>query len=364
MTEQATTDDYEIRWFRPADRPAFLSLYSSVFDGERSEEWFAWKFEENPYVDHVPVLVATNGDELVGARAFFALPVDVGGERDVALQPCDTMVHADHRRRGLFTRMTERAIERYRGEYPFFFNFPNHLTLQGNLDLGWRIVGERTSHYRLEDPGRVAESRTNRTLVRFGAGLAAPLLRRYNRFRDRRAPSADVPVRVDSRPPVEELAALYRRAVPEGIHAVRDEQFYRWRLDTPHWEYTTYVAEGDGGPAGAVVAGTSTDEGPERTKLIDVVPLGAAPDPALVALLERVLSERADTAMFVAPGGAFPDALLAAFGFHADRSSIFAPVANPTTLVARSLTGEWDRHGLSLDDPDDWLLTFAEEDSS
>jgi GNAT superfamily N-acetyltransferase len=364
MAEGTSSTGYEIRRFRPADRSAFLSLYSSVFDRERSEEWFAWKFEENPYVDHVPILLATEGDELVGARAFFALPVDVGGEPDVALQPCDTMVHADHRRQGLFTRMTERAIEDYRGEYPFFFNFPNHLTLQGNLDLGWRVVAERTTHYRIEDPATVAEWRTNRTLVRLGVGLVSPFVRWYNRLRDRRAPAADVPVRVESRLPAEELAALYRRAVPEAIHAVRDERFYRWRFDNPRWEYTTYVAEDDGDPQAAVVAGTSNDEGPVETKLTDVVPLRAAPDPALVALFERVLSERDDTDLFVAPGEAFPDDLLAAFSFHDDRSSPFAPVANPTTHVARSLTGAWSLRELSLDDPGDWLLTFAEEDSS
>lgn len=356
--------DYEVRAYRPADRAAFLSLYSEVFGEEKSREWFAWKFEENPYIDHVPIIVATADGELVGARSFFALPVDGGGGSDVALQPCDTMVHADHRRQGLFTRMTERAIERYRDAYPFFFNFPNRLTLQGNLDLGWRVVSERATYYRIEDPASVAEARTNRTVVRFAADLAAPFVRGYYRLRDRSSPSAaDVPVEVHDRPPVADLAALYRRAVPESIHAVRDTRFYEWRFGNPDWEYTAYVAGGDD-PSAALVVGTPTDDGPERTRLTDVVPLAAAPEPALAASLSRVLAEHADADLFVAPGQGVPTALLRSFGFHADRSPVLSLLANPTTHVVRSLTGEWDHEGLELVDPDDWLLTFVEEDSS
>ena len=355
--------EYDVRQYRPGDRAAFLSLYREVFGEAKSEEWFAWKFEENPYVDHVPVLVATDGGDLVGARSFFALPVDGDGP-EVALQPCDTMVHPEHRRRGLFTRMTERAIERYRGAHPFFFNFPNRLTLQGNLDLGWRVVSERASYYRIEDPGSVAAARTNRTLVRLAADLAAPLLRVYYRLRARSAPAAaDVPVEVHDRPPAGELAALYRRSVPESIHAVRDERFYGWRFGNPDWEYTAYVAGGDD-PSAAVVVGTATDGPPARTRLTDVVPLEAAPEPALAALLERVLAAHADTDLFVAPGQGVPAPLLRSFGFHADRSPALSLLANPTTHVVRSLTGEWDHGGRRLVDPDEWLLTFAEEDSS
>jgi len=362
-TSEASEDgDYEVRPYAPDDREPFRSLYGRVFGEERSEAWFAWKYEDNPYVDHVPAVVATDDDELVGARGLFALPMAAGvdDERRVALQPCDTMVHPDHRRQGLFRRMTRRAIERYRGEHPFFFNFPNRLTLRGNLELGWQVVSERSTHYRIEDPAAIAG---DGPLLQLAGRVGAPLLRGYYRLRERAsAPSPEVPVRAERRLPAAELAELYRRAPPERIHAARDEEFYRWRLGNPDWEYTVYLA-GEGDPEAAVVAGTSTRPGATTTRLADVVPLEAAPERALVALVERVLADHDGTALFAAPDGGFPEAVLRQFGFRADTSLALSRLATPTRHVVRSLTGEWTRNGLDLTGPDDWLVTFLEEDT-
>lgn len=357
--------DYEFRPYRAGDREEYLDLYAAVLDGTAESEWFAWKYEDNPYVDHVPVVVATDGEEIVGARSFFALRMAVAGDRSVALQPCDTMVHPDHRRRGLFSRMTERAIERYSGDYPFFFNFPNRLTLQGNLDLGWRLVSTRTSYYRVEDPARYAREQTDRAVLRLAGRIAAPLVAARHRLLDARySAPAGVSVRKERDPPVEELSTLYRKSAPDEMHAVRDEEFYGWRFRNPDWKYATYVAEGRSGPAAAVVAGTSRGPGPVITRLTDVMPLRNLPAVAAGALLDRIIGDHPGTDLFVAPSEVVPDSVLREFGFLPDSSPVLAPLASQTTHVVRSLTGDWERDGVALTDPDEWLLTFAEEDTS
>ncbi|WP_440772681.1 GNAT family N-acetyltransferase [Natronorubrum sp. DTA28] len=152
-TSPATQPSYTIRSFEPSDRDALLSLYETVFEKERGADWFRWKYAENPYVDHVPIVVADADGELVGCRAFFALELRVGDDRPIAYQPCDTMVHPEHRDRGLFSRMNEYALERYADGPPTLcFNFPNESAKPGNLKHGWKEIGTVPTYYRPQDP--------------------------------------------------------------------------------------------------------------------------------------------------------------------------------------------------------------------
>ena len=356
--------EYEIRRFEPGDADGFLSLYATVMGERKGRDWFAWKYADNPYVDHVPIVVGTLDGEIVAARPFFALPMRVGGEREVALQPADTMVHPDHRRRGLFTRMTERAIERYAGDHPLFFNFPNDRSRPGYLKLGWETVSERPTYYRIQRPEAVGNALSDRPAVRLAGTVGAPVVRGHHRLRDRTAPDpSGIAVRPESEPAAT-LAAVAATASPDRLHAVRDERFYRWRLGNPDWEYTAYVADGETGPEAAVVVGRGTDRSLTTVKLTDAVPLGTAADGALAAALRRIVADHADADLFVAPPQGIPVSVLRSFGFHADTSPPLSLLTSRTTHVVRTLTGDWTHHGRDVTDPDSWLLTFAEADTS
>ncbi len=357
--------DYDIRQYRPNDRAGFLSLYRTVMGGERGDDWFDWKYEENPYTDHVSMIVGVSEGEIVGARPLFALPLAVDGACEIALQPGDTMVHPEHRRQGLFTRMTERAIERYAEDHPFFFNFPNDQSLPGYLKLGWEVVSRRSSYYRIENLEKIAESRNSGDAIRLISKIATPVARGYYGFRDRTiSPAADRTVRAESDTPAEELSALYRTAVPDAVHALRDDQFYRWRLENPDWEYTTYIADRETGPVAAIVAGTSVGQNPTTTKLSDVVPLVSAPEPALESLIGRILTDHPETDLFVAPSQGIPEAVLRKFGFRSDTAFPLSFLTSRTTHVVRRLAGDRERDERAVSDPERWLMTFLEEDTS
>ena len=62
--------EYDIRHYRPDDRDGFLSLYRTVMDREKQEDWFSWKYQGNPYTDNVPMIVGVADGEIVGARPF------------------------------------------------------------------------------------------------------------------------------------------------------------------------------------------------------------------------------------------------------------------------------------------------------
>lgn len=349
---------YKIRPYVRGDQEEFLSLYQAVFGSDRSEHWFRWKYEENPHVDHVPILVATDGEQIVGARSFFALEIACCGVPQVVLQPCDAMVHPDHRRQGLFTRMTEQAIDRYSDDCSFFFNFPNEQSLPGNLKLGWQVVSHRASYLRIENPTQWLSSRMPIRPLQWASKPMTPLAKRYYRFKKRKIPASDLTVKKEQSIPVDALATLYNKNVPDEIHAARTEQSYEWRLKNPDYEYTAYIATGADGPIAAAITGRSARSNATTLRLLDVVPLGAAPESAQIALLRRIITDCEEVDMFSAPAQGFNDKILRAFGFFRDDELPLSLLTTQTTHVVRTLTGEWTQAGRDITDTENWLLTF------
>lgn len=364
-TVDDAADEYTIRRFDTAEVDAFLDLYRNVFDNDPDREWFAWKYGENPYSDGPSIVVAEQDGTLVGARPLFALPMQVSREERLALQPADAMVHPDHRRRGLFTRMTEHAIDRYRGDASFFFNFPNPNSLPGNRKLGWEVVQDVPTSYRIQDPGALmgSEGDERNTLTPVLSAGA----RVYLHARERFAPDpAEITVHRHETIPSERLAALYREHPPEGIHAIRDAAFFEWRFKAAPTDYVTYIAERDDGPRAAVIVDDGAHGGAPITQIVDALPLmGEDRKEAVVALLRDVLRERADRAAMLAPAGPLPDEALAALGFHR-RSGILARFTAPTVHVARTLEADDPTQvvaGVDLLNPDNWRISFAEIDN-
>lgn len=357
--------DYTIRWWQSGDVDGFLDLYRQVLDADWGREWFDWKYVDNPYADHVPIVVAEHGGALVGARAFFALEMAVDGRRLPTLQPCDTMVAADHRRNGLFTRMTERAIERYRDEEPaFFFNFPNDQSLPGYRKLDWRKVEQLGVHYRIENPGRLAADRTDHAGLTLAGRVLRPIASADTTVRAAaRSLPDDVAVQRTPEIPVERLASIYRESPPGGIHAARDETFYGWRFDNPNRRYTTYVAERNGDRA-AMVVGLPVGSGVDLVEVTDVLPPSPTADRELQeTLLNRIVDDHASADVFAAPSRAFAAETLAQFGFHSGESFPLSLLNTSRTQVARGLDG-WELDGVDITDAGNWTHTFAELDSS
>ena len=124
-----TDETYRIRFLRTAERESFLELYRPIL-GPATPEWFDWKYLENPAVSHLPILVAESEStgELAAARPQVPFRMLVDGEEVNGLRFGDTIVHEDHRRRGLFTKTTTEAMDYYRrNSYALAFNFPNDL---------------------------------------------------------------------------------------------------------------------------------------------------------------------------------------------------------------------------------------------
>lgn len=360
--------EYEVRRFREGDRDAVLELHEDVSRNERGRAWFAWKFQENPSVYHVPIFVAerVGGDadgEVVAARPFFALELSVGGRRHVGLQPCDPLVHPDHRGQGLRTRLDEAAAETYRdGEFRFVFDFPAAACVDGYRALGWESVAEHRPYHRVQDPDALERSSTRWPSI--AEGLLDRLRvtsARLSRHRLRLYPARGVTVETHDAVPARELASIEYHRHHHVVRAHRDVRFYEWRFADPRRSYTTHVAHRRGEPIAAVVVSTPADDEHGPARLVEVTPYPRTDVPeGLAALLRRVLNEHGHAPVITAPA-ALPSELAGRAGFSREAGAT-TESGDTTGHLVRELGHGIHVDGVDLADADNWAVTLADRD--
>ncbi|MGM0605683.1 MAG: GNAT family N-acetyltransferase, partial [Halobacteriota archaeon] len=348
-----------------------LELDERVWSRHQSPEWFRWKYVANPFVDHVPIVVAEYDGTIVGIRPFMAFELRSDDVVRTAFQPADTAVHPDHRRNGIFQRMTRLALDRYAdGEPALFFNFPNQYARGGYESLGWRMVSPAVTHFL---PRSTAGYANGSLVWRGGSLLIDPILNRRQRYKTARVsvPEA-VSIRRLEGVPYDRLAELYRRNVPSAFHAHRSEQFLRWRLSSPSWHRRTYLAGYDGSTVGLVTRTRRLDNDTVLTQLVDVFPFegGARWTSATKTALRAAIEDHPETDLFSTVGETIPERIRAQFGFLSnERLPLSSFTRYETALVTRPNTDPdrdtaWQIGGISIDSPDHWRQTFIEWDTS
>jgi GNAT superfamily N-acetyltransferase len=358
-------DGYIIQQYSDQHKDGFLSLYRTVFR-DTSHEWFQWKYENNPYVDSVPIYVATKEGEVVGASPFFALKLAIDGREFLTLQPADAMVHPDHRKNGLLSRMTEHAIDFYADRSPaMFFNFPNWKSKGAYLKHDWKVVDELSTYYRIQNPARVVGMVPDSTPRSFVESVGKAIARTYHNVRNQPNVATDNNIRINQHQsiPVSEFVALSGGGSTDKLQLVRDEAFYKWRYNSPNWSYTSYLAKQDGVPIAGMITGTSVENGTIVTKLTDIVPSSESQrdSETMSLLLSQVVRDFDDSDVLAARRGSLSDSLLQQYGFWSDDQYPLSLTSTRTTHVARSLS---DDLGINLHDSSKWESSFALRDTN
>lgn len=143
--------DLEIRRARQEDAHDILNLIrQSLGEGKipRSEEYWRWKHEDNPFGPSSSLLAYDNR-RLVGLRVFMRWNWQANGRVWPAVRAVDTATHPAWRGRGIFTRLTLALAEEMSKEgVTFIFNTPNGQSLPGYLKMGWKPMGRLSAWVR------------------------------------------------------------------------------------------------------------------------------------------------------------------------------------------------------------------------
>lgn len=363
--QQTVGNSYTFRKFEAGDKPDFLSLYRTVF-GESAKIRFDWKYGENPYVDEPPIYIAEDETgELIGARGHFGLPLRMGDTSGTGLVPCDTMVHPDHRREGVFTAMTKLAIQEYaRSDHWCFFNFPNHLSRPADEKLGWQPVGNVPIWVRINDATTVAESAGSETIRSF-AEVADPVIRLAHSVTAESARRFGSVTR-HTEPPLDFLTALTTDEAVEQIQLDRSREYFDWRFATQSGrQYSFYTTRTAADAGAALITATETSGDCTITTIMDLItgPVDSRTDHGMIFdLLSAVTDDMTGSDMIQVFGGGIPKVPLLRTGFL---SSAYPPLS--TIHTAQELyvydLGDGPVSTTELLEIDNWGLSFAVVDS-
>lgn len=352
---------YDIRQYQPSDRAAVLDLYETTNSGD-GMDWFSWKYEDNPYVNHVSMVVATTADRVVAALPAVAFRLRIGDQEEVALQPTDAMIRPEHRQRDLLKRMTYQLQRVYADREPVLFFDVLGRSDRPNPASGWKQVEQLQTAYRIRDPLEMVDDDARRA-VRITARAFGSFQRLSNRLRDH---SPDWTVTRSNHVPTRTLTGLARDHRPSGIHAVRDPRYLAWRFENPAWSYTTYLT-GEDEPQAAVVAGERRVSGQQVVALTDVYPPATEQRAtALEQLVRAVVADSSDADTILVDETVLPRRVRRRVGFHCDNHWPLSWFASPSTLVTAPATGpdpasaDWQVAGQDITDPENWHLSFAE----
>ncbi|WP_232686622.1 GNAT family N-acetyltransferase [Halobacterium zhouii] len=362
------TGAYRIRWYENRDRAAFLDLYRLAFS-DCSDSWFAWKYEQNPYADDVPVVVAERDGEIAAVRPYVPLPLRLGDRTATVHQLVDLVVHPDHRRNGLMADLSRWLKTTCWDDAAATITYATEAARRGVLKMDterWTDhgLGEFVKYERINDIEAFVG--TDQSLpVRVGATAATPAYRMRNRLRDRfAAGDSTVTVTRHEAVPVNLLSELYEATQPATAHVERGATFYGWRFAEPGREFVTYVAERDAKPVAAVVVSTDHDPGtPSTANLVEVLPLdgGSESADAFSALLSRITADYSWIDHLCAAGGTIPPSVFAAHGFERADTFPISRFVDPIYRLVCPLGAVADDPGATarLTGEHDWMTSLC-----
>jgi GNAT superfamily N-acetyltransferase len=117
-------------------------------DDTRFEELFRWKHLDNAFGPSL-MWVACDGNRIVGLRVFMRWVFERHGAAIRAVRAVDTATHPDFQGRGIFTRLTLKALDDARDDgVDFVYNTPNDQSRPGYLKMGWRVAGHAPAAFR------------------------------------------------------------------------------------------------------------------------------------------------------------------------------------------------------------------------
>lgn len=248
----------EFRPYRDGDEVAVTELFSTVFGRPMSIDFWRWRFLDHPSRDPM-IMLAFDGDTLVGNYAASQAPLSLHGEVHPACLSMTTMTHPDWRGQKLFERTAEALYETLpsRGKCAIY-GFPNivsHTLFRSKV--GW------DDYYDVP------------TLTLDMASLRHPA---------QPDPAVQMVERIDAR--FGRFFAKIAGDLPIAPH--RDSDILAWRIDrNPENTYTRFVLEeGDEISGYALTKAYGAD-------MLDLVELRAASGAAARALINTVAAHAA-----------------------------------------------------------------------
>ena len=244
------------------------NLFNLSFGSKIHKGFWEWKYVLNPIGEGLTAVAKDNG-KIVGARPYIPFQMWVNNSKVKTLNGGDGMVHPDYQRRGIFTKMTQSAFERYTNSgYSFMIGFPNQQSAPGGLKIGYKILAYIETLFYPLNTGKLISTKLD---IKYIPDIMGFLYKKL--FLS--MPKLDVlPEEFEFMTFSEysdELRYVDELRDKSSIDIVRSEEYLKWRFDQhPKHKYKYIIAKKNGQLYGyAVISKQKQSKGILNGRVID-----------------------------------------------------------------------------------------------
>ena len=145
----------QIREAIEGDIPKILEVLKASLGETSSKKTAAvWRYKhvDNPFGKSL-VLIAVENERIIGVRALMRWKWQMGEQVFSSFRAVDTATHPEHQGKGVFKRLTLKAIDIAKQQNDdFIFNTPNNQSLPGYLKMDWGKVDKIKLRVKLTNP--------------------------------------------------------------------------------------------------------------------------------------------------------------------------------------------------------------------
>lgn len=257
----------------------YLSLFADCFPETLGTSLctaphYHWKY--GPAGKNAPLLEYGGYEDgrIIGYYAALPFHYSLGGSSVLGSLVCDVMTHSSMRGRGIFTSMGRFATNSMaRTGVAFCTGFPiRPAVIPGHLKVGWRIAFDLPIYIRIVDIRMVLAARG----MRWAGSLLQPAVALYPHFRGlstRRANNLYCSEHtVDSFFDRVDYARFYAQwRQQHENHLIRKEEFLRWRLSAPGFQYRMVALQHEERLVGLAIIRNTRSPGFEVVGIADLM---------------------------------------------------------------------------------------------
>ncbi len=179
----------EIRESEPGDIKQIIDVLKASLgetSSKKTEAVWIFKHIDNPFGKSI-VLVAVENKRIIGVRAFMRWQWQLGDHLFSAFRAVDTATHPDHQGKGIFKKLTLKALELVKEQGDdFIFNTPNTQSLPGYLNMGWKELDKLKIRVKPTNPINWLNKKTGKSYIvnnTCAEGQLANLVSDYNKLK-------------------------------------------------------------------------------------------------------------------------------------------------------------------------------------
>lgn len=269
--------DITFRKYQIGDEKGLTLLAKAVWGAKFNEDYWKWKYLENPLRDNFSYVATYNNDDIVGFVGGIPWRLIVKGKELLGGQVADMMVHPDWRKKGIFFPINRKNLEEIKARTRLHYGFcdpASHriykklfhyegfhpLKMEKIINIksfAWQALKQRKVFNSSKMLNLIPKILSSRILLssKNNKPLCTDLVvKRIDQFDDR-------------------FDELWEKVCMKfNIATIRDCQYLNWRyIRHPQFHYTVLGAEEDGTLSGFVVVRCDKKDGMLRGLIIDLL---------------------------------------------------------------------------------------------